>query len=74
MLPLMRPQELLAAHATDALLRRIAAVTGSPRTGASTARSIPTGSTSGSRPLRPRPESQASTVGSRCRPKRASVS
>jgi len=34
MLPLMRPQELLAAHATDALLRRIDAVTGSPRTGA----------------------------------------
>lgn len=34
MLPLMRPQELLAAHATDALIRRIDALTGSPRTGA----------------------------------------
>ena len=34
MLPLQRPQELLAAHATDALVRRLNAVTGSPRTGA----------------------------------------
>lgn len=34
MLPLQRPQELLAAHATDALVRRLDQVSGSPRTGA----------------------------------------
>lgn len=34
MLPLQRPQELLAAHATDALIRRLDAVEASPRTGA----------------------------------------